>query len=165
MGLNICAYGRLTFVKPATYESLKASGWSDPLLDLSTYTLIAVADECFRYRLGGMLEGFYRVDPEHEFEFRAGSYSGYSAWRRKLAEIVGTTAKAVWNGDDQGPFRELIGFSDSEGSIGTEVCAKLARDFDEWADRLPTDRDFRFLYGDFRRAFHLAAQDGAVRFH
>lgn len=71
------------------------------------------------------------------------------------------------------PFWELINFADNEGVIGTAASAKLARDFAEWqeraekyAEKLPIDDEAWFLgkYADWRKAFELAADGGAVSF-
>lgn len=108
---------------------------------------------------------------------RAGSYSGYGYWREQLAELAGYPAMA-YEGEDPshtsgasmlpyGPFHELIDFSDCEGSIGPLASAKLAQDF---ADFQPladahADERFRDLYAQWRAAFEMAAQGGAVSFH
>ncbi|EJO27494.1 hypothetical protein, partial [Achromobacter marplatensis] len=72
-------------------------------------------------------------------------YGGYNVWRDELAKAAGypkgkykqhgmdweSHCVECWNGA-QGPFSELINFSDCEGAIGTAVSAKLARDFAEF---------------------------------
>jgi hypothetical protein len=101
--------------------------------------------------------------------FRAGSYGGYNAWRDDLARLAGfASAGAVWREKPaSGPFLELIYFSDCEGTIGTAVSKKLAADFAAHqgkADASGAQR-FREVYADFRKAFELAYDDGAVAFH
>lgn len=99
-------------------------------------------------------------------EFRAGSYGGYNLWREQLAKLAGyEKAARVWDGAT-GPFCELIHFSDCEGTIGTAVSAKLAKDFAEFqaAADAHADEKFRRLYAEWRRAFEVAADGGAVQF-
>jgi hypothetical protein len=68
--------------------------------------------------------------------FRAGSYTGYGRWREALAQFAyGVDPETVWGNPDDfadKPFFEIIHFSDCEGTIGPEVAAKLARDFEEY---------------------------------
>ena len=115
------------------------------------------------------------------FEFRAGSYSGYNAWRNELAKLAGyeqTSVKSsdgkmelrydatVWNGK-KGPFWELIDFSDAEGVIGPVVCKRVHKDFLQFqaiAAKHP-DQAFRTSYEDWTKAFAMCANDGAIVFH
>ncbi|KFB11047.1 hypothetical protein [Nitratireductor basaltis] len=111
--------------------------------------------------------------------FRAGSYGGYNNWRDDLAKIAGwplgeyeqygerraSHCIECWNGAN-GPFSELINFSDCEGVIGASVSQKLASDFKEYqtmADAHP-DAYFREKYAEWRRAFELASDSGCVKF-
>jgi hypothetical protein len=73
---------------------------------------------------------------------------------------------AAW-GMSEGPFWELIHFSDCEGTIGPEVSAKLAQDFARYQDQADAhpDERFRDLYATWRTAFEMASQGGAVDFH
>lgn len=112
--------------------------------------------------------------------FRAGSYSGYNRWREQLAELAGYEltkfndrgrivkcyAAACWYGAE-GPFSELIDFSDCEGVIGATVSAKLAQDFKEFQDKADKHYDKYFIekYAEWRKAFETAADGGAVSFH
>lgn len=113
--------------------------------------------------------------------FRAGSYSGYNAWRERLAELAGYPAEpserdgkglrhdeGAWSAKG-GPFHELINFSDCEGDIGPVISAKLAKDFADFQDRADAIMDhdgyWRDKYASWRRAFEMAAQNGAVSFH
>ncbi|MCY8813648.1 hypothetical protein P8917_01070 [Bacillus atrophaeus] len=98
---------------------------------------------------------------EESFRFRAGSYTGYGWWRRKLEEFKGGTA-----------FQELINFADNEGAIGPVVSKKLATDFKENAEEA---REFAKtlgdagevwleLYDEWKAAFEMASENGAVEF-
>lgn len=116
------------------------------------------------------------------FGFRAGGYGGYNAWRNELAKLAAYPAKpfdryktgdvqqrhdqGAWEADS-GPFWELINFSDCEGVIGAEVAAKLAKDFADHQEKADAHTDLRFLesYNEWRKAFEMAADNGAVDFH
>ena len=115
------------------------------------------------------------------FSVHAGSYSRYNHWRDQLAALAGyalghytrygkdwpSYAATVWEDPKLGPFMELINFSDCEGVIGAKTSAKLAADFAEFqakADAHPDDH-FRSKYAEWRKAFEMAANNGAVDFH
>lgn len=112
--------------------------------------------------------------------FRAGSYSGYNAWREELAKLAGYPEietedygikrkrhdAGAWKAGG-GPFWELIHFSDCEGTIGAKVSAKLADDFAKFqpqADAHPEEW-FRSKYAEWFQAFNVASDAGAVSFH
>lgn len=162
MGLDITAYSKLVRVHPTTDVE------KDEAISL------CVVDEVYRPRLEGLEEGEYECAGESH-GFRAGSYSGYNRWREHLAALVGTTPERVWAGEKPAAFEELISFSDCEGAIGPVVSAKLARDFAEWHGRVsdfaPSIQDanerewFVAKYTNWREAFELAADGGAVDFH
>lgn len=104
------------------------------------------------------------VDPdkvytsEEEWGFRAGSYSGYNLWRRMLEDFSGGEG-----------FMELIEFADNEGVIGPVVSKKLYEDFlrhEDAAKEFAGEEDewwFR-LYLDWKKAFKMASENGAVEF-
>jgi hypothetical protein len=73
---------------------------------------------------------------------------------------------ACWNGA-QGPFSELIHFSDCEGVIGTAVSKKLAADFAAFDEKAKAAGNERYYakYQEWRKAFEMAANGGAVDFH
>jgi hypothetical protein len=122
------------------------------------------------------------VHGEVVFGFRAGSYSGYNEWREQLAKLAGYPAvlhRSSWEKEQrarhaagawaatEGPFWELINFSDCEGTIGPRVAFKLAKDFAEWQERADAIDDdyFKSKYAEWRRAFETAQDFGAVDFH
>jgi hypothetical protein len=113
------------------------------------------------------IEDRARYHSEESMQFRAGSYGGYNEWRNSLAAMVGTTPKTAWAGEYQGPFAELINFSDCEGVIGATVCRKLAEDFKAQQTKADTwdDEWFRERYALWRQAFEMGADNGAVSFH
>jgi hypothetical protein len=187
MGLDITAYKGLTKldvvfgadgepIDPTTRESL----------DYDSYDLRCYINPDYADRATG-LEHKAVYKSEASMGFRAGSYGGYNAWREELARLAGYPAVPVdrygtgnvqhradygaWN-TTEGPFWELINFSDCEGVIGPVVAAKIAKDFAEWDERAKTHGDsvergewFYPLYQTWQKAFEMAAQNGAVDFH
>lgn len=121
---------------------------------------------------------------EYVNRFRAGSYGGYGVWRNTLAQLAGypefeyddefTNSKRKshaaygwYHPDEKLPFIELINFTDCEGVIGAEICAKLAKDFAEFQEKADQHKDDYFTkkYGAWRRAFEAASKNGVVEFH
>jgi len=114
------------------------------------------------------------------FEFRAGSYSGYNAWRNELAKLAGYKASpyeflgktelrydaTAWR-LQQGPFWELINFSDAEGVIGPIACKKVYQDFIQYSEAAEKHPDpyFKESYADWKKAFEMCADNGAIVFH
>lgn len=162
MGLDITAYRGLT---PAPDAEVDPDDAGNPK-DYAHYVLIrpslvVYTEEQFPGRSAGVQVGVLAF--KEAFGFRAGSYSGYNQWRDWLASISGWgTAKRCWSGKQtEGPFYELINFSDCEGVIGPQVAAKLAQDFQDFADKAWYDT----RYKDWQKAFVMAADGGAVSFH
>ena len=125
-----------------------------------------------------------------EFGHRAGSYSGYNEWRRLLARAaLGMSDEEVWNKIDSGvsysevPFGELINFSDADGVIGPIASQKLYNDFVKYEEQIMKKLDrfylkfddyeidgetydwFKHKYKDWKEAFRVASNNGAVIFH
>ena len=125
-----------------------------------------------------------------EFGHRAGSYSGYNEWRRLLARTaLGMSDEEVWNKVDSGvgyneiPFGELINFSDADGVIGPIASQKLYNDFVKYEEPIMKKLDrfylkfedyeidgetydwFKHKYKDWKEAFRVASNNGAVIFH
>lgn len=114
------------------------------------------------------------------FSFRAGGYGSYNNWREELAKIAGwplssyemynkiqpSYAAPAWKADS-GPFWELINFSDCEGTIGPITSAKLLKDFEKYQEKANKHVDTWFLdkYLNWKKAFKIASQNGAVDFH
>lgn len=162
MGLSISAYAT---IKPST-----EAAW-DSVQDGSVVHLWNA--QAFVSRGDGIAVGHYEVGATSAHGFNAGSYTGYSEWRRQLAQLVGTTPEDVWGGAEV-PFAELINFSDCDGFIGPVTSAKLAKDFADWQARAETfaetldgfDRSwFIARYADWRISFDIAARGGVVVFH
>lgn len=105
------------------------------------------------------------------------AYSAHTRFRNNLAKLAGYEpfgkselrhfAGAILDEVKEGPFWELINFADNEGVIGTDFCKKLAKDFDDFqekAESVQDDIEFRTRYHRWRQACHLAAQDGCLDF-
>lgn len=163
MGLDIVAYRNLAPAPDVTIDDdgepsdVDAVVIHQPTLDFS--------EGHWPGRAEGIAAGAYRAS--EDYDFRAGSYGGYNNWRRQLADLAGwQSVEAVWDNKPKGPFVELIDFADNEGVIGPVVSAKLAKDFADFqakADGHPDDW-FRTKYADWRQAFEMAADNGAVDF-
>ncbi|MFD5195046.1 hypothetical protein ACFVL4_16655 [Bacillus subtilis] len=159
MGLDITAYKNLKVVEnPQLDEYGDIKNWKT---EWTPGESMKWSEEHFPGRGEGVdPDKFYTW--EESFSFRAGSYSGYGWWRRKLEEFKGNTA-----------FQELINFADNEGTIGPVVSKKLAKDFNEHADAAreyartlgDAGEVWLYLYGDWKKAFEMATENGAVNFH
>lgn len=178
MGLDIRAFSKLKRIDAAFDDEGEPI---DPVTCESVdYDLRVYINPDFPGRCNLADNGIYTA--EANFCFCAGSYGWYNRWRDELARIAGYPAKQVdryGSGRietrydqsafeaDGGPFWELIWFSDCEGIIGSEIAKKLHNDFIEFqakADASP-ELGFRERYANWRKAFELAADDGAVEFH
>lgn len=144
----------------------------------------------FPGRAEGVPDGHYKYESREHF--RAGGYGWYNAWRNDLAKMAGYPEASgeipgvfggtrthtghdvgAWHSGG-GPFFELIHFSDCEGTIGPAVSKKLADDFakyQEAADSFIGTHDdgkpggyFAKTYAEFRKAFEVASNNGAVDF-
>lgn len=166
MGLDITAYEKVVWNRAWEPDE-------DKDYDYHTQTIVYFAPG-WADRAMPLEEGIYDIEGE-QYGFCAGSYSGYNAWRSRLAELVYTTDEEVWNGKTPLAFGELIAFSGCEGTIGPEVSQKLAQDFEDWSERaiefanntmgsLNADRWLE-SYNDWKHAFSLAANNGVVSFH
>lgn len=96
------------------------------------------------------------------------SYSRHSLYRNVLWAAFWTgfsVPKDYEGGYIEGlPFIDLIWFTDSEGILGPEACARLAVDFDKYQGKdLP--ENFRRLHHAWSEAVHHAAHTGCIRFH
>lgn len=159
MGLDITAYRKLSVVEnPVLDEEGYPENWREewkPGLSLEW------SEEEFPGRAPELdPDSVYRF--EEEYDFRAGSYSGYGWWRDELEAFA----------EDE-DFFELINFADNEGAIGTSVSKKLLNDFVSnyehakvFAKSLRDDGEWWIKqYETWMKAFELAADDGAVAFH
>ncbi len=153
MGLDITAYKKLRLAPEGTPEDDERNFafWVNPN---------------FPGRDEGLVPGSVYDGSEDEFYFPAGSYGGYNWWRNELARLAGfASANAAW-GEKSGPFWELISFSDCEGVIGPVVAKKLLADFVAFEGQIASLGEvFVEKYNAWKKAFELAADGGAVRFH
>lgn len=174
MGLDITAYRKLTKVESPTQAQLEGDEYD------TRFRAHAVdwVEANWPGRTKGVEQGAVYTFTE-QFGFRAGSYGGYNRWRDDLAKLAGyplathpaedggpSYAPGCW-ANPTGPFAELINFADNEGVIGSEVSAKLAKDFAEFDERAKTHGDEWFYesFCEWRKAFEMAADGGAVDFH
>lgn len=113
---------------------------------------------------------------EYKSSYRAhiGLYITYVNWREQLAILAGYSpatrgshpySLGAWAATE-GPFWELIDFTDCDGVLGTAVCQKLAKDFAAYEEsaRLLEDEEFLYTYRQFKAAVEFASDGGAVVF-
>lgn len=169
-GLDITAYRNLTIVKSPRLTS-------DGIPEGKNQIILSPSG--FPERFQGLESGkVYKF--KSNFEFRAGSYSGYNYWRNELAKLAGYEQSpytfngktelrydaTAW-GQEKGPFWELINFSDAEGVIGPHVCKKIYKDFVQYSNEAKQHADmyFRESYENWKKAFSMCAHNGAIAFH
>jgi len=125
-----------------------------------------------------------------DYSFRAGSYSGYGEWRDLLAKAaLDMGVQGVWKKMDGGgdyseiPFSEQLNFSDADGIIGPVASKKLYNDYVSYEKDIMEKLDryylkfedfeidgetyewFKQKYNDWKEAFRIASNNGAVIFH
>lgn len=165
MGLDVTAYRQLM---PAPDAQVDADGFAvdEGYVSIHAHTM-AWTEENWPGRTAPLRPGIYTVAEQDGF--RAGSYSGFNAWRDWLAQRAGyTSARAVWDDVTTGPFVELINFADNEGYIGATVAAKLAKDFANCQEDIIGTEPHGWeaeKYLQWRAAFEMAADGGCVEFH
>lgn len=110
--------------------------------------------------------------------FRAGSYSGYNAWRANLCKLMhGIQPEEMWADPNRwsgAAFQEVIDFSDCEGAIGARVSKKLYTDFKKHRSQLYQKASelflkdnldsFFYVYDEFTAAFKTSADRGLLIF-
>lgn len=144
----------------------------------------------YEYQLGSLNNNTYymKTDDSEKGHFVAGSYSGYNEWRNNLAIMAGyESSENVWKDCTNmnmrflklnkinnkeiifKPFYELINFSDCEGTFGPEISKKLYKDFvnfDDVAKEYSKDNHYFYKkYCEWKEAFRVASENGAVDFH
>jgi len=183
MGLDISYYSNLKMSGPCTGDD------SDYDCDVRVCN-----EECFEYQLGSLKRDYLyeSTSNSQHGSFGAGSYSGYNQWRNELAIMAGYNgAEEVWQDESFDsfkrfnlrkdkldyiigdpvekvkPFYELINFSDAEGYIGSEVSKKLYQDFVDFDEKAKnhTEGWFYRKYCEWKEAFRIASNNGAVGFH
>lgn len=151
--------------------------------DISVWTI--PENQHFDEQLSGLDPGPYVSDGD-VFSFRAGSYSWYNTWRDILARTFGyeSGAQEVWNEASYGDKGyELINFSDADGVIGPIASEKLYNDFVKYEKEVMKNLDsfyfkmvdfeingetydwFKVKYNDWKEAFRIASDNGAVFFY
>jgi hypothetical protein len=183
MGLDITAYSRLTYVghcpdrdeehgyDPETFDRLHVEAYA---YDTFPHALMGVPNlrplagySGSKFTTGGC---FALTEKTETHRFRAGSYGGYSRWRKELADQFNPYRTGP-DGDrppsPEGPFYELIWFADNEGTLSELAATKLLGNFRQFEvdyaashDEYDTER-----YRHWLRAFELAADGGLVDFH
>lgn len=124
----------------------------------------------FPYHMAGLSSShFYRLKGQ-KYSFRAGSRPSYNQWRDWLAQVSGfKDAHDIWRLQPLTGFVELINFSDSDGTIGPVVSSKLAKDFKDFEKiAIEKSKNTPFMmdmYYNWKKAFEVAAKNGAIKFY
>jgi hypothetical protein len=154
MGLDISLYKDLKFIQTNNED--------DEDYDVHIFK------EHFPKQCESFKEGYYKAKELGE-GFRAGSYSGYNAFRRTLASLVGMTPERVWENPDKFeshlPFFYQIMFSDCEGAIDYKTAAKLHLDYVKYYDKakeIESSPYFLSTYESFMNGFALVAKEKGV---
>jgi len=167
MGLDVVAYKGIKKVDPELW-SVEDNIWdvcarNDWFIPSTTAFIEHALD----------IEDGVPYSSEGEISFRAGSYGGYNQWRNQLAILAGyDSAENVWEMEHPWgkPFVELINFSDCEGTIGSALCVKLLKDFEDHEDQASKfavehgDSYFLTVYDDFLSALRFAGDHGILAF-
>jgi hypothetical protein len=168
MGLDVTYYTQVKFEKPN--DSDDYDGYEDGFERVYHNT-------DFPGRCDDVPQGWYSSADSESVYRRA--YSAYNRWRDELAKVAGwpegsyeqygtkwpSHAASAWAATE-GPFWELIHFTDCDGTIGTLVSQKLAKDFADFQSKADAvGGDFAEIYAKFRKAFEAASDGGFVKFH
>lgn len=171
MGLDITSYSRLRFVRHRSE--------SDPGEYMDRYVYLYDNPD-FPEHLDEYQSGFYEQLPGSErMEFCAGSYGGYNMWRDILSKFsLDADPRTVWMNEElfqDRPFFELVHFSNCEGTIGTDTCTKLAKDFQDFAEKAERFAEnlrdswggewWLEKYREWQEALELATDGGFILFH
>ena len=175
MGLDITAYRKLT--KLLVHLDFHGEP-VDPVTGAAIEHWVRPRGGDFPERLQGLEDGAVYCYEEAHYVLSTG-YGGYGSWREQLAILAGyplteyrstfgkesSHAAACWQGA-QGPFSELINFTDCDGFIGPVVAAKLAKDFAEWNGKAQISGQlFYERYFSMQVGLELAADGGCLHFH
>ena len=114
----------------------------------------------------GMESGYYVYTRETAIDGPRMPYSMYFRFRKWIANLGGSSAEKMWNGNDSSmPFYEMVNYSDCDGFFGPDTCSKLANDFESHLEKArQSDTEPRFLgfYESFLACFKHAAGSGMV---
>lgn len=181
MGLDISAYSNIKLIKKMVLDK---NGYKIEPKRVNRFVCLDVLDD-FKERADGIASGFYTYT--NRYSYRFGSYSLYNVWREELAKLFGygdsggsisdffiekelfATGDAVEN-HTEGPFWELINFSDCDGFFGYKCCAKIWSDF--WSNHCKFKEKFRDDMDDLfyaramklEKIFSIGMKNGCVVF-
>lgn len=165
MGLDICAYSNAP--KVTDHPPIPPGEWCEIEHHVQAY----LPDAAFHRSFRGLTAGAcYDISKSDGTGFRAGSYSGYNAWREDLCRFaLKAPPHDVWSapiGYQDAPFFELIDFSDCEGTIGPDAAVDLLKDFYDHRDAYLSSHESydveRYLH--WLEACELAAAGGLIVF-
>jgi len=94
------------------------------------------------------------------------SCTHYNSWRYDLSSYLKIIFRSF--SDNERPFKELIHFSDCEGTICSSVSQKLYNDFcsfDSIAQSKRENHFYDYFYLNLKECFKMASNNGAVIFY
>jgi hypothetical protein len=121
--------------------------------------------------------GCFTADGADIEGFHIGAYSYYNRYREWLSMLShDVMPRIIWNDEsyEGKPFVEQINFADNEGTLGTAVCKKLAKDYNDFLARarevtkvedLKSPHGFYAVYLDFKKGFEFASDNGFLELH
>lgn len=174
MGLDVTAYHQLKRAEGILFDED-----GSPVGEHADMDLVRVwSNPEFPGREDGLIDGAYYESGPNGEGLSIG-YGAYNGWRELLAKLAGYEPvpyeryghtelrhdAAAW-AVSSGPFWEQINFADNEGCIGPVVCAKLAKDYADFAEKAEAEGGpFWARYQEWKACFDLAADGGMVDFH
>lgn len=175
MGLDVIAYSNLEYREQYVEEK------HEDIFDEDNVVVLYVNSKQYPKQSENLInQGIYTYNGYDSW--RAGSYSSYNVFRNTLAKVAGYIGRHdpefneinycsdLWDGTiPEGPFYELINFSDCEGAINTECCIKLLNDFKIYAEVALNyegeyAESFKRVYLLFLNGLNIAADKGCLRF-
>ena len=181
MGLDVVAYSKIDKVyniKEDEETGEFVNSKTGKVEDYDNYFVPYLHDHYPLHGAGLEHGAFYEFEErEHMW---AGSYSGYYLFRNELARIAGYSQREFknydgetessycvlcWNGME-GPFSELINFSDCEGVIGSRYAKKLYDDFLRFKSKAESEMDSCYFrkYKEWINICRIASDGGAIEF-
>lgn len=149
---------------------------------------LAYVNDDFLAQADGLPEKFAFAAEGEGRDARIG-YASYGHWRECVAKAVGYPkapphpdessldasyreslphVTSAWRGHF-GPLHDLLNFSDCEGVIGPQTCAKIAAELAEYRDRalacMSDAPRFSEFYDAMMQGFSIVGPTGFARFH
>lgn len=165
MSLSVTAYEHVELVEVRRMSSMSEDDW-DNLYDLDQVWL---ENYDFPERSSGWPVGIYQTSGVVDTE--QNSYYGFSAFREDIAVaahpgLLVPDLRAMSIEELMGvPMGEFIWFSDCQGYLSGEVCARLAKAAQEIPQPMFRAEWYAEKWENWKKLFAMAGGDGAIRYH